>query len=352
MFSLCGPGAFAGEQTTNVHGKPKAKTMYGGGGFAQPGVAMGQIAQPQMMQMQVVVPPGVAPGQAFVAALPDGQQMQVRLCMCTRVCVCVVCVRRLQCALAPSPCRPMSWCRDLPRALVALSQVMCPPGAGPGQPMTIQVPAPQVAVAQPVVMAQPQVQMAPQPQVMMAPEPLVMGFAITPEMQQQALSIGPQDQVPLLDPETRGVLAATSSFRVNQRVKFWEGITGGCIEQANTCASIAAPHVPRPHRRRLLAAGPARGSHPPRTRAPLPLLSSLPLLSYLALLAHRTRRLFRREERRAPLHRPGTLRRLHALRLLPQPLSPRRVQARQQQGPPVGFERRDRKHADSDDSRA
>ena len=45
----------------------------------QPALAMGQIVQPQMMQMQIMVPPGVAPGQPFVAALPDGQQMQVRV---------------------------------------------------------------------------------------------------------------------------------------------------------------------------------------------------------------------------------------------------------------------------------
>ena len=45
----------------------------------QPALAMGQIVQPQMIQMQIMVPPGVAPGQPFVAALPDGQQMQVRV---------------------------------------------------------------------------------------------------------------------------------------------------------------------------------------------------------------------------------------------------------------------------------
>ena len=69
---------------------------------------------------------------------------------------------------------------------------------------------------------------------MEAQPPIAMGFAITPEMQQQALSVGAQDQVPLLDPETAGILATVNSFRVNQRVKFWETMSRGCCEQSNT----------------------------------------------------------------------------------------------------------------------
>lgn len=69
---------------------------------------------------------------------------------------------------------------------------------------------------------------------MAMPAPIAMGIAITPEMQQQALSIGAQDQVPLLDPETAGILATVNSFRVNQRVKFWETMSRGCCEQSNT----------------------------------------------------------------------------------------------------------------------
>ena len=87
-------------------------------------------------------------------------------------------------------------------------QVVCPPNAGPGQAMMIQVP--------------------------MAAAPIVEAVAISPEVQQEALTIGPQDQVPLLDHETAGILAAVKSFRVNQRVKFWEAFSGGCCEQSNT----------------------------------------------------------------------------------------------------------------------
>jgi hypothetical protein len=124
-------------------------------------MAMGQPMA--MQQMQITVPPGVGPGQAFIVALPSGAQMQVT----------------------------------------------CPPGVEPGGAIMIEVP-------------------------MEAQPPIAMGFAITPEMQQQALSVGAQDQVPLLDPETAGILATVNSFRVNQRVKFWETMSRGCCEQSNT----------------------------------------------------------------------------------------------------------------------
>uniref|UniRef100_A0A7S0P2R7 Phospholipid scramblase n=1 Tax=Calcidiscus leptoporus TaxID=127549 RepID=A0A7S0P2R7_9EUKA len=49
-----------------------------------------------------------------------------------------------------------------------------------------------------------------------------------------SVHIGPQDQVPLLDSTTAGILANVSSFTIKQRVKWWEALTQGCIEQANT----------------------------------------------------------------------------------------------------------------------
>ena len=118
----------------------------------------------QQVHVEVIVPDGVESGQTFIAAMPDGSQMQVHV----------------------------------------------PEGAGPGTKIAIQVP-----------MA---VQTA----------PIAMGIAITSDMMEQALQIGAQDQVPLLDPETAGILATVNSFRVNQRVKFWEAFSGGCCEQANT----------------------------------------------------------------------------------------------------------------------
>ena len=147
----------------------------------------------QMQQMQVVVPPGVAPGGMFVIQTPDGQQMQVQ------------------------------------------AQV------GAGQQMVVQVPAAPVqamaqAMAQPMAapMLQPMMA-APQPQVMSyANSGIVMGVAVSSAMGAQALQLAPQDQVPLLDPITAGILASTTSFQVRQRVKFWETASGGCCEQPNT----------------------------------------------------------------------------------------------------------------------
>ena len=131
-----------------------------------------------MQEMQVQVPPGIAPGQGFVVMTPSGEQMQVT----------------------------------------------CPPGVEPGQSIGISVPAAPVVVQAMPVQAMP-VQMSAQSMGVPA-----MGMAIAP----QPLSIGPKDPVPLLDANTAGVLAAVNSFKVQQRVKFWEGITGGCIEQSNT----------------------------------------------------------------------------------------------------------------------
>ena len=120
-----------------------------------------------MQEMQVQVPPGIGPGQTFLVMTPGGAQMQVA----------------------------------------------CPPGVAPGQSIAISVPAaPVMAQGMPV-------QMPAQPMGVPA-----MGMAIAP----QPLTIGPMDQVPLLDANTAGVLAAVNSFKVQQRVKFWEGLSGGC----------------------------------------------------------------------------------------------------------------------------
>ena len=124
--------------------------------------------------MQIIVPDGVAPGQSFVAQLPSGEQMQVE----------------------------------------------CPPGVSAGQPIMIQLPQQSVAVAMPTA-------------TVAHGQAIPMGLAITPEAGQQALQIGGQDQVPLLDPATAGMLATMNSFRVNQRVRFWETLSGGCCEQSN-----------------------------------------------------------------------------------------------------------------------
>ena len=58
-----------------------------------------------------------------------------------------------------------------------------------------------------------------------------MGVAIDPGVAAQALEVGPQDQVPLLDP-TRGILA--TGCQGAQRVKFWETVSRQCCEQSNT----------------------------------------------------------------------------------------------------------------------
>jgi len=116
-----------------------------------------------------------------------------------------------------------------------LMQVQVPPGAAPGSMIMVnaggqmvQVPVPPDAA--PGSMFQIAVPAAP----IAAAVPVVQGVAFTPEMQQTALSAGAQDQVPLLDPTTMGILAATNSFKIHQRVKFWEAISRGCCEQSNT----------------------------------------------------------------------------------------------------------------------
>jgi len=107
-------------------------------------------------------------------------------------------------------------------------QVTCPPNAGPGSAVMIQVPGAPTAVAQPMQ------QLAPQPMMMATGSPpVVMGSAVSAAMGAQALSVGPQDQVPLLDPVTAGILATVNSFQVRQRVRFWETLSGGCCEQEN-----------------------------------------------------------------------------------------------------------------------
>jgi len=45
---------------------------------------------------------------------------------------------------------------------------------------------------------------------------------------------GPMDSVPLLDAVTAGILMSVNSFTIKQRVKWWEALSGGCCEQANT----------------------------------------------------------------------------------------------------------------------
>jgi len=108
-------------------------------------------------------------------------------------------------------------------------QVIVPAGMFGGQVIAVEMPA----AAPP-----PQLMMMAQPAMMqpmgMPQTTIPMGVPITPVMMQQALSLGVQDQVPLLDDLTMGILAATSSFQVKQRVKFWETLSGGCCEQSNT----------------------------------------------------------------------------------------------------------------------
>ncbi len=42
-----------------------------------------------------------------------------------------------------------------------------------------------------------------------------------------------KDSRPLIDENTRAVLDGVTRFKIRQRVRFWEAITGGCIEQPN-----------------------------------------------------------------------------------------------------------------------
>lgn len=142
------------------------------------------------VQMQVTIPPGLQAGSPFLVAAPDGSQVQV----------------------------------------------IVPPGMVGGMAITVEVPA--AAAPPPMMMAPQPMQMMAQP---MAQSVIPMGVPITPVMIQEALSLGVQDQVPLLDQQTMGILGVTSSFNVKQRVKFWEALSGGCCEVCMLGGSIKPP---------------------------------------------------------------------------------------------------------------
>mmetsp|Transcript_5935 Transcript_5935/g.16678 ORF Transcript_5935/g.16678 Transcript_5935/m.16678 type:complete len:281 (-) Transcript_5935:629-1471(-) len=53
-------------------------------------------------------------------------------------------------------------------------------------------------------------------------------------MASEAFAKAPQDNVKLIDATTAGILATVNDFEIHQRVKFWEVLTQGWIEQSNT----------------------------------------------------------------------------------------------------------------------
>ena len=125
------------------------------------------------MLVQVEVPRDAAPGSMFQMAMPDGTMMNVTV----------------------------------------------PPGLKPGATIQVQAPAPQIAAVVAPVAAVPA---GGQP----VQRPVVQGIV--------PMFVGPQDQRPLLDDTTAAILSNTSSFTIKQRVKWWEALTQGCIEQSNT----------------------------------------------------------------------------------------------------------------------
>lgn len=105
--------------------------------------------------------------------------------------------------------------------------ITVPPGVNGNQTIQVQAqgatPAPVVAVpATAVVHA---VGMA---------MPTVAGVAVTAEFAADAFAKSAQDNIKLIDAQTAGILATVNDFTINQRVKFWETLSGGCFEQKNT----------------------------------------------------------------------------------------------------------------------
>lgn len=107
------------------------------------------------------------------------------------------------------------------------SLITVPPGVNGNQTIQVQAqgatPAPVVAVPATAVVHAVGIAM-----------PTVAGVAVTAEFAADAFAKSAQDNVKLIDAQTAGILATVNDFTINQRVKFWETLSGGCFEQKNT----------------------------------------------------------------------------------------------------------------------
>ena len=102
--------------------------------------------------------------------------------------------------------------------------IAVPEGATAGSTIQVQGPAAVQAVeAVPMV-----------PTVQADAPVVVQGFAVTEAMGVEAMASTKADLVRILDANTAGILATVNNFTIKQRVKWWEALTQGCIEQANT----------------------------------------------------------------------------------------------------------------------